>query len=533
MKSFLCWILLSACLLWFPALAQLPPVQSLTLTPHETLGGVVQTANGNTVLFLSSSQSPEVRVQALQPNGQTAWQASLMRFQQVKMDELRTTSKNADLRRMLEANSGSLNPLEVCSSGDNVYAIEVVRENVAKQQGKTGALKAGQIMLQHLDAAGKLSKVSFMAPTAAKFTERKPLGWFGENQTVYHVTADYNEREGSVKHFIEQYDIATRVFKRVPLELPATPERTKMNVYYNDWGYLGHRSGQTYLFRRLRGHAKQDHFNKMPIEYQVQIVDNTGTATGGFTTNLELEADTKAAYSSYFMPQLQEQQHVPRMQQRGREIMDEYRASTGGIGNFHLDYVTGDVLIYGEFSREGTWGDLAGLFMRRYTANGKVVQQTQFSYSKDMIKKHDKAFDGLALLGALRSFSFSHDPLSHDYEFVFAKSGMMSKSPGQFYVRFGADMQFQTYAFQEKEPELQVTFVKPTWLYSGTKDEERFLVSSFSKQNAAAYAQLAPLAKQLKKDEYRYFLAPRSTGGALLVERQALLGGKLNIYTLQ
>ncbi|MFD2784492.1 hypothetical protein [Hymenobacter rubripertinctus] len=532
MIPFFRWISLSVCLLCHPVLAQQSPVQSIPLTAHETLGGLVQLANGNTVLFLSNSQSPDVRVQALQPNGQTAWQANLIRFQQVELDELRNTPKNASLNRKMEAYSGTLNPVEICSSGDNVYAIEVVRENVAQKQGKTGSLKAGQIMLQHLDGAGKLSKVSFMAPTTAKFAERKHLGWFGEGLIVYHVAADYNDREGTIKYFVEQYDIATRVFKRLPLDLPATPERTKMNVYYNDWGYLGHRPGQTYLFRRLRGHAKQDRFAKMPVEYQVLIVNNAGATTGGFTTTLNLEADTKAAYSSYFMPQLQEQQHVPRMQQRGREIIDEYRASTGGIGNFYLDYATGDVLIYGEFSREDTWGDFAGLFMRRYTAAGEVVQQTQFAYSKDMIKKHDKAFNGLALLGALRSFSFSRDPLSHDYEFVFAKSGLMGKGPGQFHVRFNSDMQFQTYSFLEDEPELHVTFVKPTWLYSGTKPEERFLPGSLSKQHAA-YAQVASLAKLLKKDEHEYFLAPKSTGGALLVERQALLGGNLNVYTLQ
>ncbi len=268
------------------------------------------------------------------------------------------------------------------------------------------------------------------------------------------------------------------------------------------------------------------------MEYQVLIVDNAGATTGGFTTTLELEANNTPAYSSYFMPQLQEQQHVPRVQERGREIVDEYQASTGGVGNFHLDYATGDVLIYGEYSREDIWGDLAGLFMRRYTAEGKVVQQTQFAYGKDMIKKHDNAFNGLTFLGALRSFSFSHDPLSHDYEFVFFKRGLTGKRPGQFHVRFGSDMQFQNYLFLEDEPELNVTFVKPTWLYSGTTQEQRFLPGSLSKQNVA-YAQVALLAKKLKKDEYQYFVAAKSTGGALLVERQELLGGNLNVYKLQ
>jgi hypothetical protein len=66
--------LIGLLLLASPAAAQTPaellrPAQTIVLGPHATVGGTVVLPNHNTVLLLTDSESPEIVVQCLAPDG--------------------------------------------------------------------------------------------------------------------------------------------------------------------------------------------------------------------------------------------------------------------------------------------------------------------------------------------------------------------------------------------------------------------------------------------------------------------------------
>ncbi|MCC2546392.1 hypothetical protein LJY25_08040 [Hymenobacter sp. BT175] len=519
--------------------AQPTPVQTISLDPREMLGGVVHLTNQNTVLLLSNSETPDVRVRTLGPDGQTLWEAKLTRFQQIKGGS-RRSGLFAEAEE--ETSSSTLAPVQVYTSGNDLYAVEIISENVARKQGKGGELKAGQVLVQHLNEKGQLDRAAFDAPAEIKRVDRRVLSTYVEDGVLYRITEERNEREDMAQHVLEKYPMATRKMERVLLKLPETPERTRMNVFYNEWGYLGHRAGQTYMFRRLKGHGKKESFRDMPMEYQILTLDNNGATTGGFTTTLGLEPKTQPAYSAYSMPQLQEQQHLYKAVTRGKYIYDEYDVSSGGIGEFFLDYATGEVLIFGEFSKDGDFGNQEGLFVRRYDVSGKVVQQTQTLYPKEMKATAPNAFAGSELAGAMRSYMFSLDPLDGSLEFGIRKFGMMGGGGGLFRVRLDKDLKYLGYSYQEKDKSTKglltpVNYVSPFWLYKrdGTDTVSRLLGSKINSFDAPAYAaleklRLQPAAKASDKKEY--YLSPTGAGSGLLLERITVLGGKLSVYKI-
>jgi len=539
--------------------AALPtPARSIGLAPHDALCGAVQLANHNTLLLVANLDNNKVQVQCLAPDSHTAWQAQLLHRQRVVHNELDFTRLLADMgskgaqqtqaKEALEL-AAQLTPMKLYTCNNQLFAVEKLTQEAYDGLTKEEAthFAPGQLWLQRVDEQGQVT-AGACAPRPSPASPKNivtEIAHFAEGDAYYEVVSETNVREETEQFFMDRYDLAgkhTRQALSLP-PAPPTPGKWSGYMYWDSgWNCLGHRPGQTYLFRRVLTTSDKQKPGNQPLTYQVLVLDNSGTATGGFATTLGLQADTGPAYSGPMLG-VSEQTHVAHTSNDGKITFDSWEVATGGFGNFYLDYATGEVLIYGEFNHETTpkiafSSEVNGFFARRYSPQGQVTQQVQYLYGKDMHK--DNGGDFTTRLA--RSCEFAIDPLTERLIFSFRQANLMNRGD-RFTLFFDKNLANPHYSHdgtspmqQYQHPYPEVLYPGPAWLRtSGSRSHERRTYAHADPTDAPAYAALEQLSKQAAvtpESTYELYLTPTAPGKALVVERPQLVGGTLRVFLL-
>lgn len=572
MKSF--YLGVTTLLLAGSALAQqvgLPkPTQSIALDDHTTVGGVVTLPNQNTVLLLSSAAKIDIVAQCLAPDGHTVWKTSLRRYQYSVFNaghlldnrQIAIGQAARDRKQLAkEMNAARLWPVNVFTDGNEIVLAEVIGADAAKESGKSGTAKLAtdQVFVQRLDAQGRLTQHLFEPPAAPEShkIEVRTLGRYADAAGYVEVVRELNTREETTAFYLQHYDLTTHAPRREPVVLPPTPKQPNnifLRHWYQDWAFLGHRQGQTYFSRRTLEGGPQAKPGDLPTNFQVFVVDDHGAAvSSGFHTTLELTKGTHPAYSGR-VPSLGEANHIPFYfdMTRGKSYirMDEYEISSGGVGGLYLDHDTGDVLVYGEYAlgdvlMDGSGSKLDGLFMRRYTADGRVLASAQLPYTPDM---RNYGSQGIFRGDINRYARFHVDPLTGGYQFVITNVPPHPVDDG-YTFHFG---QNQTYTFYFDQALNLQRYDHPT---DKRKDEPvytsihfahpTYATSNFSSaHNVRTYEHAGPAdlpvyvaleklrhAAPSNAEQHYFYLSSVGSGKALIVERPLGIGGNLRVYT--
>lgn len=540
--------------------AEPQPVQTIKLENTQALCGAVQLTNHQTVLLIADLNSPTVHLQCLTPAGATAWQTNIQRIQQVRYKEqLDFTRLLADLgsnsARQAQAASrieaaAQLTPLRVYSSGNTLYTVEKITQEAYDNLPKSERTRyeVGQVWLQRINEQGQVAAATFAArpkPESHK-TEADVLGCYADDNAYCELVCETTRDEGK-QYFLDRYDLLGRQCTRQALPLPAlAPEAGRLSGYYNwyqEWAYLGHRPNQTYLYRQTLTTAPDQKPGRQPLTYQVLILDNSGQPSGGFTTTLHLSAGTGPVYSGRLVNGLVEHAHVPRLQTRGREIMDMWAVTAGGTGLFNLDYATGDVVVCGEFGKHVAPPELsysypvAGFFARRYSSQGQVIKQVQYAYSAAT----EKANGGRIVSRFMRPVTLALDPLSNQLQYSFREAGLMSIGG---LTQLTVDPDWTTVAStyddtkfnpSQKQGLTEVFYTTPVWLHRvGYFGYASRTYLHAAPTDAPQYATLEQLRAKAKTDTpgHAFYLTATAPGKALVVENPQMAGGTLRVYTL-
>lgn len=539
--------------------ALLQPVQTIGLGEHGTVGGTLRLPNHNLVLLLTDAVSFDVTAQCLAPDGHTLWTTVLTRFQRPNVGYTldtrqiaigRAARENKQLRKEMLA--AQLYPVNVFTDGNDVVLAERLDEDAVKTQNKTrekaDRLKEGQTFVQRLDAQGHLSKHLFepRPEPESKKTIALTLGRYADATGYVEVVRETNKREETLTFCTLHYDLKTQTVRREPLELPATPEHiggmNSFRHWYQEWAYLGHRPNQTYFCRRTLVNGPKDKPGTQPIIYQVHLADDLGALAGGFSTTLGLNKGTRPYFSGN-MPSPGELNHLPNyysvMQGKNNYVTyDEWRTSSGGIGSFYLDYLTGDVLIYGEYGEgelpELSGADLLGFFERRFSTDGQVLAQVQGPYSAKMRTDKKKASFKAQYY---RQTRFHFDPVSGQSQFSFSPLRVYGNSE-DFDLFMDRDLKPLRYDYlpgKDKDERIytSVTYAQPFHLTTTFDGEDEIrLYEHAGKDDHPVYAALEKQRRTAgaDADEFGFYLAPTGPASGLVVEKPLGIGGKLQVF---
>lgn len=558
-----CYFLLTAALLGgtLRAEAQAPaapqPVQTINLGTHTALGGAVQLANGRTVLLLNDTESNNVHVQCLGTDGQTAWETNVVREQtpaKPKLDDaifgalsisLSRSNRDAEAEEKARAQV-SLAPVEVLTCGNDIYVVERIRPNVAKKSG-AGNYKPNQLIVQHLTEAGAVTRAVFEPlPELPKRIEENVMGCYAEGNEYVQVVRTDNAREETTVYYLDRYDLSARTHRREAFVLPPAPTQSKnlgsFRLFFQAWAYLGHRPGQTYFCRRTVAESADKNAGKR-LAYEVLVADGKGAATGGFTTTLNLNADTGPRHSGN-MPALGDIDHIPQYyQERSGNVVywrDAWNTSTGNIGTFYLEPATGNVVIFGEYGQGSAPDpsyrpDLLGCFLRRYAPDGSVLGASQTTYGPGMREKCAEA----AFVGHyFRQCRFVPDPMTNTYSFGFDGVNLGAKPLGTFHLFFDPTLKYERFTFEAPAKAgtarpTNLLYLQPSWRYNnGDQRIERSYAQPDKAENPL-YATLAQLRRAAATAPmHQFYLGAPTAGSVVVVERKQLVGGTLAVYKL-
>jgi hypothetical protein len=537
----------------------LRPAQTIELGPHATVGGTIALPNHNLVLLLTDSESLDIVAQCLAPDGHTLWKTALTRFGRSEysayMLDTRdiaigaTARENKQLKK--EKIFASLFPVNVLTDGNDVVLSEYVFASDVKRQPKNNPnnLQEGQRFVQRLDEQGRLTKHLFEPSPApeSKKIEVNTLARYAEASGYAEVVREINAREETTTFYTVHYDLGTKATRREPLVLPATQEIKGgiINFYrhwYQGWAYLGHRPGQTYFCRRTVVSTPKDKPGTLPVTYQVVIINDQGGAPSGFSTTINLNPGTQPAYSGD-TPTPGEMNHIPVYYDmaKGKSYVryDEWDTSSGGFGSFYLDHRTGDVLVYGEYGKgdlpEDGRLDLFGFFMRRYSATGQPLAQSQVPYTDAMRAfKRRASFTGYPE----RQTRFHADPLTGGYQFT--TSTLPTYSLNDSYdLYLDHELQLLRYDHPTDKPKADpmlthIVYAQPFELatHFDTMRDIRIFEHA-APTDLPIYAALEKQRRTATQEmpDYQFHLSPTGPSTGLVVEQPLGIGGSLRVYT--
>jgi hypothetical protein len=537
------------------AVASLQKVQTIALDAHTSLGGTVQLANRNTVLLLTDTETPTVRMRCLAPDGHTVWETKLDRYQHPQPEKVIYIGEGREAKQARQEQEqrilASLWPMSVLTDGNDIVIAERLTGEALKKL-KNNSLRDGQVLVQRLDEQGYMTKVLFEPhpEAASRKVETRTLGRYAEAGGYAEVVRETNKHEQSMTFRITHYDLKTKQVRQEPLALPALSDNAAKahdsrlyKQWYQEWAYLGHRSNQTYFCRRTLLSSPTNKNSDQMLGYQVYITDDHGAATGGFNTTLELNKGTSPHYAGPIFS-YGELNHVPNYFETmvGKDryaTFDEWDTSTGGMGSFYLDHSTGDVFIFGEYGsgnlpESKSEPTLLGYFQRRYSADGKTLSQLQMPYGEAMRAKGDKAsFKG----HYYRLVSFYQDPLSGQSGY-----GLSTPRPygngDRFDLILNRNLELQRYDYrsgrdQDKRILTDVRFVDPFWVhkFDGHAANQRSYEHA-APTDLPVYAALEKLSAAAGQQPcHEFHLSVTGSGTGLVVERRQTTGGQLQVYT--
>lgn len=541
--------------------APLRPVSTIDLGTHTALGGSVQLANHNTVLLLTDTESPAVRLKCLKPDGQPAWEAAVERFQRAKyaypyfpIGEIFLPQKSAEATRQAkDLHLAQLVSVQVLTDGNTLYTVERIDVRMSKKEIKNSSFKPGQVYVNRVDEQGHLTRAVFEARPEPESNRvvAECMGRYVDGAGYVEVTRETNKREETQVYFLDHYDFASQKLRRESLSLPEPPRQSggmsSFKEWYQEWAYLGHRPNQTYFCRRTLTTAPTQKPGNQPLTYQVYLTDDRGAATTGFSTTLDLEK-LCAPRSSGRIMNTGELDHIPHMfdhsTQRTSYYYDGWDISTGNTGSFRLDRATGNVLIYGEYGlgdvpySEGRYV-LKGYFQRRYSSDGKTLSQMQTPYTDALrAKKKDKLFEGGYGVGWQRQSRFHLDPFTQQSQYSFWLNSMYGSDemldlvidPAQKVQRYDFASKINT----DEHLYTSVLFTEPFWLDKNSQAAHDYRVFDHAaKDDAPVYAALEKLRRTAgtKMPFHEFHLTPTGSASGLVVERRQPVGGVLQVYT--
>jgi hypothetical protein len=531
-----------------PAVAQtslLHPAQSIALGPKATLGSTLLLPNHNTVLLLADPDSPTLVAQCLAPDGHTLWKTSLVCYEAA---------------------------YAAFTHGNEVVVVRYFGEAAIKRLQKAGKaqLREGQTLVQRLDAQGQLTQHTF-EPLPIPAGEKKVPDYLsmagyadadGYAQIVQEADRrrdNYQTRDHRPEYFIRHYNIQTKQISTEPLPLPAVPTSSReYAMWYTEWAFLGHYQDKLYFCRRSLKDDTEKRPGRGPLLYHVLITDEHGQAApGGFTTAIDLGTpDLRPAYSGW-MRNNGGDSHIARTIVVGAAKggvaaeYDAWYATTGGMGAFYLDYATGEVLIYGEYTdadlAEFRRDELQGLFLRRYAPDGRLLAQSQTPYSAEMLADKKK----LSFKSNInRHASFHADPVSGQYHYLISPTDHWGNLE-DFDLLVDHDLRWQRYDYYRREDKFKDKRILTRVFYTQPYD-----YASYGTRNTAhtyeqphptdppVYAALAQLRRPYGPDappdlvnytfslpKHLFYLSATGAGTGLVVEQTQPAGGALNVYT--
>ncbi len=535
------------------AQAQAPvlhPVQTITLSPNAWLSSTLLLPNHNTVLLLCDLSSPTLIAQCLAPDGHTLWKTPLICYE--------TT-------------------YSVFTKGNEIVMQELIGADIVKSQRKANGaeLHEGQTLVQSLDEQGHLTQHMFELPPLPEGKKKAPdylvMGRYADADGYAEIVQEtggrlqkYQSREHQPDQgpIIRHYNLKTKQIISQPLVLPTVPRSSlAYQLWYTDWAYLGHYQDHLYFCRRSLAGDTEKQPGKGPLLYHVYITDERGLAAspGGFTTPVDLTpTGTRVAYSGRLYNN-GDMSHIPRTMLissghtggGAKAEFDSWDMTTGGMGSFYLDYATGDVLLYGEYTDEAldqfNRDNIQGLFFRRFSPDGKLLAQSQTAYSADMLKDKEKLSFKVNID---RHFSMHADPLNGQYHLTISPTDHWGNIES-FNLFIDHDLRWQRYDHSRREDKNKdkrlfttVCYTQPYEYYNSFTRSTAYIYERPQPTDPPVYAALEQLRRpdgpayvadptnfQYVPPSHLFYLSATGAGIGLIVERMQRRGGPLKVYT--
>jgi hypothetical protein len=353
------------------------PVTTVAIGPAEKLHGTLTLANHNTLLFFPALNSPNVRVVALLPNGQKAWETMLHKAQIAKVAK-------AGLVDLRDRNLTSIKPLLLTSVGSKTYILETILDD-AQAQG----LPLHALVVQELNEQGQMTSKTFPGPVPEGKTTRTVLTAFAEEGALYAVAKEENKREQTGQFFIDRCDLGTGKLTHTPLNLPPPAAIRHGDEFFQDWVFAGFRAGQCYFYRAVKGTGPKADARDASVEFDVKRLGTDGHETSSFRTALQknLPAGTFVQGGTSF-PHLGHA-HAPHLAHLPSyaDDVDLYAYATGADAEVYVDETTGNCQFAGQYSnkvfdihRFGT--PSLGTFVQSYSPDGQLVKAASAAYTQ-------------------------------------------------------------------------------------------------------------------------------------------------------
>ena len=347
------------------------PVNAIAISSTEQLAATLTLANHNTLLFFPTLNSPNVRVVALLPSGQTAWQATIQKAQVAKV--VKTSFLDIGSHKLI-----TIEPLLLTSAGNKAYSIETILE-------PADGLPRHALLVQALDATGRVWSKTFAVPAPKGPASRTVLTAFATDGVVYAVAKEENPRTKTGQFFLDRCDLSTGKLTHTALPLSAPPVVRHGSEFFRDWVFGGVKGSQCYFYRAVKGTSVKAEARTTPVEFEVKRLGLDGRERASFRTALQrhLPAGTVVQGGTSF-PHYG-QAHAPRLLE-GASNADQHDTSTGGNADFYLDEATGNCQFVGQYSAtvfDGrTPGSASlGTFVQRYSPDGRILKAVATPYA--------------------------------------------------------------------------------------------------------------------------------------------------------
>ena len=532
-------------LLFFPvaigppgALAAAPtkPVNTVAIGADEKLRATLTLANHNTLLFFPTLNSPDVRVVALQPNGQKAWESTLTKAQVAKVAK----AGIVDLR---DRTMTTIKPLLLTSAGSKAYVLE----RIVDDGGAAVGLPRHTLVVQQIDEAGHITARKFLVPAPAAKTDRYILTTFAEDGVVYVLIKEENKREETSQFFLERCELSTGKFTQTALDLPKPSPVKHAAEFYRDWVFGGLGAGQAYFLRAVKGDNPKADARETPIEFEVKRVGLDGRTTSSYLTALHknLPAGTYAQGGTRYPHYVHA--HVPDMQETSRAFYDVYDVSTGGNADFYVDAATGNCQFVGQYSDQlfdgrSSVGPSLGTFVQRYGPEGTLLKAVSTPYvGLAGFKPEQLKFSasGYLLANVLCNPETQDLTLSYwtkDHFVVSNYNAQLVAQPVQFVLH------------PKRKPEERIGSQHVSWSgpeslfsYAHGAVQQRLLVDALVASPIGLYRTVGQLVdrqitaanQQKSKQEYDYTVSPTGPASALVLEAPEEAGGQISVYAVQ
>ena len=519
-----------------PAAAPTKPVNTVAIGADEKLRATLTLPNHNTLLFFPTLNSPKVRVVALQPNGQKAWESTLTKAQVAKVAK-------AGLVDLRDRTMTTIKPLLLTSAGNKVYVLERITDD----GGAAVGLPRHTLVVQEIDDTGHITAHKFSPPALAPKTDRYVLTSFAEDGVVYALIKEENKHEETGQFFLDRCELSTGKFTQTALDLPKAGPVKHADEFYRDWVFGGVGAGQAYFLRAAKGLTAKDDARETPIEFEVKRIGLDGRVSGSYLTALHknLPAGTFVQGGTSYPHYLHA--HVPDIKETSRAIYDVYDVSTGGNADFSVDAATGTCQFVGQYSSQlfdgrSTTGPSLGTFVQRYGPDGTLLKAVSTPYAGLVGFKPEQfrfSPSGYLLANVLRNPETQDLTLQYwtkDHFVVSNYDAQLAARPVQFV------------AHPKRKPEERLGSQEVSWSgpeslfsYAHGAVQQRLLVDALAASPIGLYQtvgqlvdrQIAAANQQKAKQEYDYTVAPTGPASALVLEAPQEAGGQISVFEVK